>query len=162
MTDDIVARLRKERDALHAGLSAIIHCQSALRRSEMREAAAGLLDKVGLKPMWFDGDQSPFVRRALAAEARVRELEAENKRLAERLDLLAVGFGVPDGGRYIADWQTKIEKLKAAERALAGAYERAAKVAELSMASKNLADRSPAHIATAIRELAQEVKHEAE
>lgn len=76
MTDDIVARLRKERDALHAGLSAIIHCQSALRRSEMREAAAGLLDKVGLKPMWFDGDQSPFVRRALAAEARVRELEA--------------------------------------------------------------------------------------
>lgn len=76
MTDDIVARLRKERDALHAGLSAIIHCQSALRRSEMREAAAGLLDKVGLKPMWFDGDQSPFVRRALAAEARIRELEA--------------------------------------------------------------------------------------
>lgn len=42
------------------------------------------------------------------------EAEAEVDRLTKRLDLLAVGFGVPDGGKYIADWQTRIAKYKSA------------------------------------------------
>jgi hypothetical protein len=40
--------------------------------------------------------------------------EAERDRLSERLDLLAAGFGVCDGGKYIADWQTKITHYKTA------------------------------------------------
>lgn len=81
--------------------------------------------------------------RLEAAEDRVRELEAM---LADQ--------------RTIAKYNR--EQAEAAERRLAEAYERAAKVAEGSYHSKNLADRSPRHIATAIRKLAQEVKHEAE
>lgn len=51
----------------------------------------------------------------LEAAAALEAKDAEIERLAKRLDLLAVGFGVPDGGRYIADWQTRIDKFKAAE-----------------------------------------------
>lgn len=131
--DTAEARVREleaeeERDALHAGLSAIIHCQSRLSRSEMREAAADLLDKTGLKPKWLGGDQSPFVRRALAAEARVRELEAE----------------------------------------IADTYERCAKVAD-KIADEHSRWKGDAisadvaeQVAAAIRQLAKEVKHEAE
>jgi hypothetical protein len=44
---------------------------------------------------------------------REQELASEVERLTKRLDLLAAGFDVPDGGRYIADWQTRIQKYKA-------------------------------------------------
>lgn len=82
--DDIIApmlaaeieRLTRERDGLVSGLSALVHCQSSLTRSQMREAAADLLTAHGLKPIYLGGDQSPFVTRAESAEAdlaRARE-----------------------------------------------------------------------------------------
>jgi hypothetical protein len=40
----------------------------------MRDAAADILDATGLKPRYQD-NQSPFVLRALAAEAKVARLE---------------------------------------------------------------------------------------
>lgn len=46
-------------------------------------------------------------------------LESEVKRLTDRLETLAAGFGVPDGGKYIADWQTRIKKFQAMSAALA-------------------------------------------
>lgn len=49
------------------------------------------------------------------AAASLAAKDKEIDRLTKRLDLLAVCFGVPDGGRYIADWQTRIAKYKSAE-----------------------------------------------
>jgi len=149
MTNDLVERLREERDALHAGLSAIIHCQSALRRSEMREAAAGLLDKAGLKPMWFDGDQSPFVRRALTAEARVRELEAEVQTLKMALEDATCGITAA----------ANESEIRADERA--EAYERCAKVAEempnmVAIGPKHVRGLRGSDVAAAIRRAALE------
>ena len=46
------------------------------------------------------------------AATALEEARAEIERQNKRLDLLAVGFGVPDGGRYIADWQTRIKKYQ--------------------------------------------------
>jgi hypothetical protein len=40
-------------------------------------------------------------------------LTAEVERLNKRIATLAVGFGVPDGGRYLADWDARIAKFKA-------------------------------------------------
>lgn len=68
----------RERDAMVSGLSAIVHCQSALSRSSMRGAAADLLERFGRKPVDFGGDQSPLVTRA---EAAVRKLEEHRKAL---------------------------------------------------------------------------------
>lgn len=83
-----------------------------------------------------DGAQSPHELR-IAAEARVRELEAQ---LADQ--------------RAMSKYNR--EQAEKAERALAEAYERAADKAD------ELDGCSNGYIATAIRELAQEVKHEAE
>jgi hypothetical protein len=56
------------------------------------------------------------IGRSRAPEAAdagaVAALQAEVDRLTKRLDHLAVGFDVPDGGRYIADWQTRIDKYQ--------------------------------------------------
>lgn len=68
-----IKRLTRERDGLSTGLSALVHCQSPLTRSQMREAAADLLDKNGLKPTYLSGDQSPFVIRAEAAQSALSE-----------------------------------------------------------------------------------------
>lgn len=64
----LVERLTKERDALLSGLNAIINCKSPLTRSQMREAAADILDATGNKPK-YEPDQSPFVQRADALKA---------------------------------------------------------------------------------------------
>jgi len=63
----------RERDAMVCGLSAVVHCQSSLTRSSMRNAAADILERVGRKPVDFGGDQSPFVARAEAAERKLEE-----------------------------------------------------------------------------------------
>jgi hypothetical protein len=62
-----------ERDAMVCGLSAVVHCQSSLTRSSMRNAAADILERVGRKPVDFGGDQSPFVVRAEIAERKLEE-----------------------------------------------------------------------------------------
>lgn len=87
-----VARLAREHSAMLGGLSAIIHCQSHLSRREMRDAAATILDEAGLKPKWLDGDQSPFVLRAEAAEARVKELEGQRIAADRSFRAMNVGF----------------------------------------------------------------------
>lgn len=168
MTDDLVARLRHEQE-----LCAVMGDTKA---GALVGEAADRLEALEIKERESFQQYVDANEARIDAEARVRELEAENKRLAERLDLLAVGFGVPDGGRYIADWQTKIDKLKAAERELAEAYERAAKVADEhrahvpnhdpEMQSDDLVAQgygnAAFNIAAAIRKMSQEVKHEAE
>lgn len=168
MTDDLVARLRNRiallgpsPDQMVQFMDGIIPLLSeAATVIESEHTLRAQAEQEHTDMMW---QRRRADERSETAEACIRELEAENKRLAERLDLLAVGFGVPDGGRYIADWQTKIEKLKAAERALAEAYERAAEVADRPVIGfSDGAVEAARYIAAAIRKLAQEVKHEAE
>ena len=96
-----IEALEAERAALHAGLSALIHCQSALTRAQMREAAADILDKAGLKPKWFGGDQSPFVLRATTAEADLAALRAEVERVRSDREFI---IGWNDG------WQEAIKQ----------------------------------------------------
>jgi len=72
-----VERLTRERDYLKSGVNAVVNCQSALTRAQVREAMDDLLREGGWKA-WGIEDQSPFVERALAAEAEVSRLRAEN------------------------------------------------------------------------------------
>lgn len=51
----------------------------------------------------------------VALRERVSVSDTEVARLAKRLETFAIGFDVPDGGRYIADWQSRISKYKTAE-----------------------------------------------
>lgn len=67
----------RERDRLYAGLSALIHCQSPLSRSEVREAAAELLEPG--RAVWLGGDQSPLAR---AVASLCSELSAANATIA--------------------------------------------------------------------------------
>jgi hypothetical protein len=55
---------------------------------------------------------SEITASTIEPSPREQELALEVERLTKRLDFLAVGFDVPDGGRYIADWQTRIQKYK--------------------------------------------------
>lgn len=115
MTDTpLVERLRGERDALVRGLSAIIHCQSPLSRKEMREAAAGLLDTSGTKPVWLDGDQSPFVQRALAAEDHAKSLRSPLTTALVAMRLASALPGVSDE----FDFSEAITEVETALRAL--------------------------------------------
>lgn len=81
---------------------------------------------------------------APAQPTRDQELEAEVSRLRERLELLAVGFDVPDGGKYIADWQARIKKYRAlAAQPPAAPVETATKSAPGSSAPHNTGERPP-------------------
>lgn len=112
----LTARAEKaeaERDAMVSGLSAIVHCQSHLTRSQMREAAADLLLENGLKPKYLGGDQSPFMRRALEAEAERDALKSEVARLrdASTRYLDAVGaLGKPSGYNHLTFFETPVLK----------------------------------------------------
>jgi 8-oxo-dGTP pyrophosphatase MutT (NUDIX family) len=56
-------KAERERDAAISALSAIVHCQSSVTRSALREAAADALRSIGVRPNDYP-DQSPFVARA--------------------------------------------------------------------------------------------------
>ena len=71
-----------ERDALRAGLSSIVHCQSPITRSQMREAASEFL-KGDVTRLWSasnGGNQSPW---AILAIERTNERDAANERIGE-------------------------------------------------------------------------------
>jgi len=72
----------RERDAMVRGLSALVHCQSALSRSSMRSAAADIVERVGRKQVDLGGDQSPFVARAEIAERKLEEARKALERIA--------------------------------------------------------------------------------
>jgi hypothetical protein len=76
-----LSTVTEERDKIRAGLSALVHCQSTLARSEMREAAAEILEG-RIDPMC---DQSPFIRGSVESWRTQRTLSAERER-AEKVE----------------------------------------------------------------------------
>lgn len=74
------------------------------------------------------------------AATALTEARAEIERLTERHDFLAAGFGVPDGGRYLADWQTRISKFKATESELSTLRARVREVVGGMLAHSCVAD----------------------
>ena len=73
---------RQERDYLKSGVNAVVNCQSALTRAQVREAMDDLLVKGGWTA-WGTENQSPIVERAEAAEARATAAEAERDALLQ-------------------------------------------------------------------------------
>jgi hypothetical protein len=71
---DFIQGLAAERDRLHAGLSSIVHFQSPLTRSQVREAANELLNN---KPDYQGGDQSPLAAMLSAASAEIARLRQQ-------------------------------------------------------------------------------------
>lgn len=147
MTDDLVARLRdlKPETPVLDILARLFEAADEIER--LREAAKGRLAVVN------------------AAEARVRELEEELAELEHGVSDLVEEADYHSGMRAAAE-----ARVRELEAELAETYERAAKVAETEGAYPELNVwaggpewyRHGLRIAAAIRNLAQEVKHEAE
>ena len=119
-----LAQAEKERDGLRAGLSTIVHCQSALTRAQMREAAYDILNS---KAVYLGGDQSPLVAELSDVKAQrdsalsqMAEARGEIERLRNALERLvhlqahyAELLNMNDGGRrkQFASAQEWIDRL---------------------------------------------------
>lgn len=102
------------------------------------------------------GDDDALMERVVSdrdeAATALEEARAEIERLNKRLDLLAAGFGVPDGGRYIADWQTRIKKYQ----------DQAAEIEGLQAENRRNAEGFAFHAARAENEREGRLKAESE